>query len=110
MDSFAEQVEHIFVENDIPRTRNRRVKVKMIALKYLEGGATPQELADHYSITLADVHAALTYYYDHQETFDAAERALEPLIEQGRRESEARLKKMQARMEAIKREKQLTDE
>lgn len=102
MDAFMEQVEHILVEDGVARTKNRRVKVKMIASKYVDGDLTPQEIADQYGITLADVYAALTYYYDYKEVFDAAEKSLQPLIEQAKEESAARLAKMRARMKAIK--------
>lgn len=52
------------------RTVNRRVKVHMIALKH-RYGETIEAIAEHYGISLADVHAALTYYHDNKEAMDA---------------------------------------
>jgi uncharacterized protein (DUF433 family) len=33
-------------------------------------GQTPEEIAGKFKLTLAEVHAALTYYYDHKEEID----------------------------------------
>ncbi len=61
--------EHLIVEEGVVRTKNRRVKVKMIAEKHLIGGESAADVAEHYGITLGDVYAALAYYYDHQAEF-----------------------------------------
>lgn len=64
---------HIFIdEDDIPRTIHRRVKVKMIVQRHLRAGEPLDAIAAHYDISLADAHAALTYYDDHQAEMDAA--------------------------------------
>ena len=78
---------HIQLDNDgIPRTINRRVKVKMIAQKY-DVEYTVDEIAEHYGITVADVYAALAYYHDNLEYFEAQARELEPIIEEAKRYS-----------------------
>lgn len=65
-------VVHILIDEDgSARTINRRVKVKMIVQKHLRGGDSVQAIADHYGIDLADVHAALAYYYDNKAALDA---------------------------------------
>jgi uncharacterized protein (DUF433 family) len=48
-------------------------KVIEIALDKRADGLTPEETVEqHYhKLTLAQVHAALAYYYDHQAAFDA---------------------------------------
>lgn len=69
----------------------------MIALKYLKGGATPQEIAEHYGITLADVHAALTCYYDNLAIFEAQERENEALGEKYSVRAEDQLAQMRAK-------------
>jgi uncharacterized protein (DUF433 family) len=74
---------HILIDEDSnARTINRRVKVKMIAQKYLLGGETIPVIADHYGIELADVHAALAYYYDNRAAMDAEIARDEALIQQ----------------------------
>jgi uncharacterized protein (DUF433 family) len=51
-----------------PYIAGHRIRVQDIVIWYEHLGMSPDEIVDHYpSITLADVHAALTYYYDHLE-------------------------------------------
>ena len=55
-----------------PHVAGHRVKVQHIAVWHERLGKSPDEIAaEHPGLTLADVHAALTYYYDHQEQIDA---------------------------------------
>jgi uncharacterized protein (DUF433 family) len=48
-------------------------KVIEIVLDRIAYGLSPEEIAsEHYSrLSLAQIHAALAYYYDHQAAFDA---------------------------------------
>jgi uncharacterized protein (DUF433 family) len=79
---------HIMIDdNGIPRTINRRVKVKIIAQKIILGGASPQDIVDHYDINLSDVYAALAYYYDNREYYEQKERELQPLVDEAKRYS-----------------------
>ena len=56
-----------------PRIAGTRLKVQSIALEYGRLGWTPDRICDgHPGITLAQVHAALSYYYDHREEVDVA--------------------------------------
>ncbi|NEQ47198.1 MAG: DUF433 domain-containing protein [Leptolyngbya sp. SIOISBB] len=49
-----------------PRIAGHRLRVQDIVIWYEHLGQSPDEIVYHYpSITLADVHAALAYYYDH---------------------------------------------
>lgn len=69
-----------------PRIAGHRIKVQNIVIWYELRGMSPDEIVYHYpSITLADVHAALTYYYDHREE-----------IRQDLAEDEAMVQKMKA--------------
>ena len=44
------------------------IKVSQVAREIVSLGMTPEDVVSaHPHLTLADVHAALTYYYDHQE-------------------------------------------
>lgn len=77
---------HIQLDHDgIARTINRRVKVKMIAQKKYQAEFTVDEIAEHYSITSADVYAALAYYHDNLDYFDAQTQELQPLIDEAKR-------------------------
>lgn len=51
-----------------PRISGHRIRVQDIYVCHELKGMTPDEILLAYpAITLADVHAALTYYWDHQE-------------------------------------------
>ena len=51
-----------------PRIAGHRIRVQDIVIEYEHWGRDPEEIVYHYpTITLADVHAALAYYYDNME-------------------------------------------
>ena len=51
---------------------SRGVRVAMIVMDYLARGLGPEELVRHYPyLKLAEVHAAMAYYYDNQAEIDA---------------------------------------
>jgi uncharacterized protein (DUF433 family) len=50
-----------------PHILGHRIKVKHVAIWYERMGMSPDEIvSSHPGITLAQVHAALAYYYDHR--------------------------------------------
>jgi uncharacterized protein (DUF433 family) len=56
-----------------PHILGHRIKVRHVAVWHEEMGMSPKEIAATYpTITLAQVHAALAYYYDHREEIQAA--------------------------------------
>ena len=58
-----------------PRIAGTRIRVQDIYICHELHGMSPDEIVDAYPhITLADVHAALAYYYDHR---DAIQQAIE---------------------------------
>ena len=57
-----------------PCIAGTRVRVMDIVTAH-RGGLSPEQLTMYFSsrtLTLSEIHAALTYYYDHQEPIDAA--------------------------------------
>src|SRR5437588_5542574 len=49
-----------------------RTRVAMIVMDYLARGLGPEDMVRHYPyLKLAEVHAAMTYYHDHQQEIDA---------------------------------------
>jgi hypothetical protein len=49
-----------------------RTRVAMIVMDYLGRGLGPEDIVRHYPyLTLAEVHAAMTYYHDHRDEIDA---------------------------------------
>ncbi len=66
-------VEHIEItENGDPRLVGSRIKVKhLVAVKHAHGYTAEQMQAEAYPhLSLAQIHAALAYYYDHQGEID----------------------------------------
>jgi uncharacterized protein (DUF433 family) len=54
-----------------PRIKGTRITVRTIAIATLLHGLSPEELLAHYPhLTLAGIHDALSYYYDHREDVD----------------------------------------
>lgn len=94
-----------FDDVGIPRTINRRVKVHMIAQMHLTAGETIETIAEHYGISLADVHAAMTYYYDNLPYFKQRERELQPLID----EAQQRTAELNARIRERLSQRDTTD-
>lgn len=60
-----------------PRVRSRRpcivgtsLEVAVIAIAKIVHGQSPEEIAADYNLSLSEVYAALTYYYEHKEQMD----------------------------------------
>jgi len=48
-----------------PRIDGRRIGVHHVAKRVVDAEVSPAQVAADYNLDLADVHRALTYYYDH---------------------------------------------
>ncbi len=55
-----------------PHIEGRRIKVKQIALHYEHFGWPVEEITEAFRLSRAQIHAALAYYYDHQEEIEQA--------------------------------------
>jgi uncharacterized protein (DUF433 family) len=53
-----------------PRLDGHRISVLQVADLVLEAGHEPEYVADQLDISLADVHSALAYYYEHPDEMD----------------------------------------
>ncbi len=73
---------HIKIRSDgHPVTAESAYKVRILVQEYL-AGATPAELQEaHLRLSLSEIHAALSYYYDHQEEMDREIQEGEELVE-----------------------------
>ena len=65
-----------------PHIAGRRVAVHDVVIAHLQLGAPITEVAANYDLSLAEVYAALAYYYDHKDEIDAAIDELDQAIEQ----------------------------
>ena len=68
--------EHIEVTPGVcggkPRIKGHRIKVQHVVVWHERTGMSPDEIVSQYpGLTLADVHTALAYYWDHREQIDA---------------------------------------
>jgi uncharacterized protein (DUF433 family) len=55
-----------------PRIDGHRIQVEDVAIWHERMGMSPDQIVSEYpSLTLADVHAALAYYYENRERIDA---------------------------------------
>src|SRR3990170_9132436 len=56
-----------------PRIAGHRIRVQDIVVWHEKLGMSPDEIVhDHPTITLADVYAALSYYWDHRDEIERA--------------------------------------
>lgn len=64
---------HIWLdENGVAWIDNTRIKVIEVAIDKRAYDSTPEEMHREYPhLSLAQIHAALAYYYDHQTDMDA---------------------------------------
>ncbi|HEY7154782.1 MAG TPA: DUF433 domain-containing protein [Gemmataceae bacterium] len=53
-----------------PRIAGHRITVQNIAIWHERLGKSADEIAAEYDLTLADVYAALAYYFDHRVAID----------------------------------------
>lgn len=54
-----------------PRLEGHRISVLQVADMVLDAGHPPEYVADQLSLTLAEVHAALSYYYENPDEMEA---------------------------------------
>jgi uncharacterized protein (DUF433 family) len=54
-----------------PRIKGSRIRVQDVAIWHEKLGMSPDEIVQDYpQLTLADVHAALAYYWDHRDEIE----------------------------------------
>ena len=53
-----------------PRVAGRRITVQNIAIWHERMGLSADEIASDYDLSLAEVHAALAYYFDHRDEIE----------------------------------------
>jgi uncharacterized protein (DUF433 family) len=79
------------VRNGRPRISGRRITVDDIVIMHLRLGESVEQIVAKYDLTFADVHAALTYYYDHQAEIDRLIAQDEAVVEAFQRDNPSRL-------------------
>jgi uncharacterized protein (DUF433 family) len=64
-----------------PRIAGHRVTVQNVVIWHERMGMSADEIATEYDLSLADVYAALAYYYDHRQEIDKAIRDSDAFVE-----------------------------
>lgn len=87
--------QHIKVTPEVaggkPRIANHRITVQNVVIWHERMGLSADEIATEYGLTLADVYAALAYYYDHRAEIDEDIRADDAFIEELRKSTPSKL-------------------
>jgi uncharacterized protein (DUF433 family) len=55
-----------------PRIAGHRITVQNVVIRHERMGVSADEIASDFGVSLADVYAALAYYYDHRKEIDEA--------------------------------------
>ncbi len=81
-----------------PRISGRRITVQNIAIWHERMGNSADEIATEYDLKLADVYAALAYYFDHRAEMDKSIREGDAFAEALRENTTSKLsRKLAAR-------------
>lgn len=75
---------HITIDQNVchgrPHLAGRRIRVQDIAVWHERMGLSVDEIGADYNLSLAEVYAALSYYFDHKAEIDAAIQADRVLV------------------------------
>jgi uncharacterized protein (DUF433 family) len=74
-----------------PRIAGHRITVHDIAIWHERLGRSADEIATEYDLTLADVYAALAFYFDHREEIDQQIEQAQALAEASRRHNPSKV-------------------
>lgn len=92
MDTIASHIEvTLGVVGGKPRIAGHRITVQNIVIWHERLGLSADEIAGEYNLSLAEIYAALTYYYDHREVIDRTIREDEEFIAELRRRTPSTL-------------------
>lgn len=86
------------VANGKPRIAGRRITVQNIVVWHEHLGKNADEICAEYDLALADVYAALAYYFDHREDIDQSLREDELFVKALRKQTPSVL---QTRLKAL---------
>ncbi len=80
-----------------PRIAGHRITVQNVVVWHERMGKSPDEIAAEYDLSLADIHAALAYYFDHRSEVDESLREGRAFAESLRENTSSKLsRKLQA--------------
>ena len=74
-----------------PRIAGHRITVQNVVIWHERMSKSADEIATEYGLSLADVYAALAYYFDHREAIDASIREGKAFAEALRAQTSSKL-------------------
>jgi uncharacterized protein (DUF433 family) len=87
--------EHIEITPGIaggkPRIAGHRITVQDVVVWHERLGKSADEIAAEHDLSIADVYAALAYYFDHRAELDEAMRESEAFVEMLQRQTPSKL-------------------
>ncbi len=83
-----------------PRIAGTRITVADVVIMHLRLGQSIEEIAGAYDLSLADLHAAMAYYYDHRDVIEESISREDAVAEAFRHNNPS---KLQARLRDLKR-------
>lgn len=90
MNEMAKAIESKIVKDKImsgsPRIAGTRIRVRDIVEKHIVLGYSPEDISEAFDISLAAVHEALSYYYEHTEDVQEEIRKDKEFVEKFRKE------------------------
>ena len=84
-----------------PRIAGHRITVQNVAIWHEHLGKSADEICAEYNLTLADVYAALAYYFDHRDEIDRSIAEDNAFVEELRKQTSSVL---QEKLAAYRRE------
>ncbi|MGC1377246.1 MAG: DUF433 domain-containing protein [Anaerolineales bacterium] len=89
--------EHIEITPNVmggkPRITGHRISVQDIAIWHEKMGQTAGQIAGDYHLSIADVYAALAYYYDHRTEIDLSISEGEKFVDEMKKKIPSKVKK-----------------
>jgi uncharacterized protein (DUF433 family) len=82
-----------------PRIAGRRITVQNIVVWHEQAGMSVDEICAEYQLGLAEVHAALAYYFDHRSEIDLSLKESTEFVELLKKQTPSAL---QARLQALR--------
>ncbi len=81
------------IAGEKPRIAGRRITVQNIVIWHERMSKSADEIAAEYDLTLADVYAALAYYFDHRSEIDRDIQESKAFVKALRRKTPSKLKR-----------------
>jgi uncharacterized protein (DUF433 family) len=82
-----------------PRIAGHRISVQDIVIRHEHLGWSPDEIAAEYDLSLAEIYAALAYYFDHREEIETSIQASRAFVETLRSKTPS---KLAAKLESLR--------